>query len=334
MPSHSPAFLAALTGLALALPPALHAQGYPAKPIRLVVPSLLVSSVDVSARVLSVKLPEYLGQPVLLEPRPGHAMIAGSEAVSKAAPDGYTLLVIHDGGMVMNALSLKRTPDDALRDFTPLSLVSREPLAIVAQASTGARSIKELISSARNSPGKLNSASSNLAVTLAIELFNTMAKTDIVAVPYKGIGEALNSVLVGETHVGFVTLGGGAAAMKSDKVRVLALTSASRSAIFPDVPTVDESGLPGYEMSGWVGLFGPPKLPAEIANRLTTETRKAIAYPEIRGTLRRSYLEPVGSAAEDLGRALIEDMEKWTRVARVKEQEGGRPPSWTYPQSD
>ena len=311
--------IAALLGAAsLVLSGSVAAQSWPAKPVRIVVPSPPSGAIDVAARLVAGKLPDYWGQAVIIENRPGASMIIGAEAVAKSAPDGYTLLAVHDGGMVMNTLAFKSLPYHPQRDFTPLSLMTTQPLVVLVNAGLGIRSIKELIAHARVNPGKLNQGSGGMATALALELFNALAGTSIVVVPYKGIAQGLNSVMSGETQVSFIGVGSAAGALKSDKVRVLAITSAERSPRFPELPTLAEAGVPGYEDSSWVGLFGPAGMAAEVKARITSDTRRALADAAVRVSLQKFFLDAVGSDGEELARTLAADTEKWTRLARER----------------
>ncbi|MFM9967437.1 MAG: Bug family tripartite tricarboxylate transporter substrate binding protein [Burkholderiales bacterium] len=305
-----------LITLIFSAPVATLAQSWPAKPVRIVVPSPPAGAIDVAARVLAAKLPEYWGQAVIVDNRPGASMIIGSEAVMKAAPDGYTLLAVHDGGMVMNTLSFKSLPYNPQRDFTPLSQLTSQPLVLLVNAALGIRTVKELIAHARAYPGKLNQGSGGMATGLALELFNAMANTQIVLVPYKGTAQGLNSVIAGETQVSFIGVGSAAGVLKSDKLRVLAITSGKRSPRFPDLPTLAEAGVPGYDNTSWVGLFGPAGMSSELRTRITADTRRALGDPAVREMLQKSYLDAVGSDGEELARTLAADTEKWTRLVR------------------
>ncbi len=310
--------LSLLAVLALVLPPIAQAQAWPAKPVRIVVPSAPSGAIDVAARMLAGKLPDYWGQAVIIENRPGASMIIGAEAVAKSSADGYTLLAIHDGGMVMNTLAFKALPYHPQRDFTPLSILTTQPLVVLVNAALGIRSVKELITHARANPGRLNQGSGGMATALALELFNALTGTSIVVVPYKGIAQGLNSVMSGETQVSFIGVGSAAGALKSDKVRVLAITSAQRSTRFPELPTLAEAGVPGYEDSSWVGLFGPAGMGGELRARITADTRRALADAAVRESLQKYYLDAVGSDGEELARTLAADTDKWTRLARER----------------
>jgi acetyl esterase len=257
-------FLARLKCIALAclLAPLAQAQSWPAKPVRIVVPSPPSGAIDVAARIVGGKLSEYWAQPVVIENRPGASMIIGAEAVAKSAPDGYTLLAVHDGGMVMNTLAFKSLPYHPQRDFTPLSLMTLQPLVVLVNAGLGIRSVKELIAHARANPGKLNQGSGGMATALALELFNALAGTDIVVVPYKGIAQGLNSVMSGETQVSFIGTGSAAGALKS-------ACSPSHHRVarraFPMCPRWPRPAFPVMKTAAGWDFSAPPACPPKCA---------------------------------------------------------------------
>lgn len=241
-------FLAALIGASLALLTALAAaQTYPNKLVRIIVPTAPGGGMDNTARVVGGKLQEYWGQTVVVENRAAASMIIGAEAAAKSAADGYTLLVAHDGTMCMNPLVFSSLPYDPQRDFAPVSLLTTAPLVAMVNAGTAFNSIREPIAFARANPGKLNHATGGSATLLALELFNSLAGIQITSVPYKGAAPAFASAMAGETQLAFGDIGSAAATLKSGKVEILGIATVHRSKLYPDWPTIDESGVRGYE---------------------------------------------------------------------------------------
>jgi tripartite-type tricarboxylate transporter receptor subunit TctC len=304
--------------VALLLPCIAWAQPYPAKPVRIIVPSAPGGAIDSNARLLGGKLQELWGQSVLIENRAGASMIIGAEAAAKSAPDGYTLLVAHDGTMSMNPVVFKPLPYDPQRDFIPLSLLSAAPLVVMVHPSTGIGSVAELVAVARSNPGKLNHATGGTATLLALELFNALAGTAITSVPYKGAAPALASILTGETQLCFADTGSAAAALKSGKVKVLGISALERSRLFPDWPTISDAGVPGYETRTWIAAFAPAGTPADVAATIGNDIRRALGDPAVRQHFQALNLEVIASSGEELARAMKSDTEKWARLVRER----------------
>jgi len=316
-------FLIAAAGLAVLSLPALFgssawSQGFPNKPVRIIVPSAPGGGIDASARIVAGKLQEYWGQSVLVENRAGASMIIGAEAVAKSPADGYTLLVAHDGTMSMNPVVFKTLPYDPQKDFAAISLITMAPLAAVVSLGSGLTTIQELLAFAKANPGKLNHASGGTATLLALELFNAMAGVQIVSVPYKGAAPAFTSVMGGETQIAFGDIASAAAAIKSDKVRLLGLATLVRSKIFPDVPTIAESGVPGYETRTWFAAFAPGGTPTEIVEKIGNDIRRALTEPDVRKRFLALNHEIVGSSSAELARIVRADTEKWGRLVRER----------------
>ena len=304
--------------LALAVPVTAGAQAFPAKPVRIIVPSAPGGGIDASARIVAGKVQDYWGQSVLVENRAGASMIIGSEMVAKAAPDGYTLLVAHDGAMAMNPVVFRPLSYDPQKDFAPISLLTMAPLVAMVHPGTGFTSIGDMVAWARANPGKLNHASGGTATLLAMELFSALAGVQMTSVPYKGAAPALTSVMAGETQVAFADIGSGAAALKSGKVRVLGVATLSRSKLFPEWPTIADSGVPGYETRTWFAAFAPAGTPADIVERIGNDMRRALGEADIRQRFQGLNLEVVGSSGEELARIMRTDTEKWGRLIRER----------------
>ncbi len=304
--------------LALAVPGIAGAQAFPAKPVRIIVPSAPGGGIDASARIVAGKVQDYWGQSVLVENRAGASMIIGSEMAAKAAPDGYTLLVAHDGAMAMNPVVFKPLPYDPQKDFAPISLLTMAPLVAMVNPGTGFTTIGDMVAWAKANPGKLNHASGGTATLLAMELFSALAGVQMTSVPYKGAAPALTSVMAGETQVAFADIGSGAAALKSGKVRVLGVATLSRSKLFPEWPTIADSGVPGYETRTWFAAFAPAGTPADIVERIGNDMRRALGEADIRQRFQGLNLEVVGSSGEELARIMRADTEKWGRLIRER----------------
>jgi tripartite-type tricarboxylate transporter receptor subunit TctC len=295
-----------------------HAQDYPLRPIRVVVPSSPGGGIDASARVFGSKFQEYLGQPAIIENRPGASMVIGTEYVSKAAPDGYTLLVAHYGAMSLNPLLFRKLSYDPLRDFEPISLLTVSPLVLVVHPATGFNSLRDLIAYAHANPGKLNNATGGPATVLALELFNSLARTQITSIQYKGLGPSMAAVLAGETQMALADAGSAAPTVKGGKVRVLGIASRQRSKANPDWPTMAEAGLPGYEAEAWVALFAPAGTPRPIVNRLSAVIQKAATQPDVQERSANLQMDVITSTPEQLAQTMRLETEKWGRLMKER----------------
>jgi len=313
----------AITGavLLLAAGPAA-AQGYPAKPVRLVVPFAAGGSTDIVARTLAVRLTESLGQTVVVDNRAGGGTVIGTEIVARSAPDGHTLLVV-PAPFTINPTLLQKLPYDPLNDFTPITLINTTPLVVVVNPSVPARSVKELIALARSKPGMLNFGSSGTGGSnhLAGELFNAMAGVKMVHVPYKGNAPALTDLVGGHVDLVFNGLTSAYPLIKGGKIRPLAVTSSKRSGVLPELPTLDEEGLKGFEAVAWNGLAGPARTPKDVVDRLAAEVARILGNAEMRERLRAEGSDPVGSSPQAFAQFLRDEIAKWRKVittARVK----------------
>ena len=305
--------IAAIVGSALAAPAV--AQTFPAKTVRMVVPFAAGGSTDIVARVLSARLTEMWGQSVVVDNRAGGGTVIGTEIVARSPPDGYTLLVT-PAPFTINPSLLKKLPYDALNDFTPITLVNTTPLVVVVNPGVPARSIKELIALAKAKPGQLNFGSSGTGGSnhLAGELFNAMAGVKIVHVPYKGNAPALTDLVGGHVDLLFNGLTSAFALIKADKIRALAVTSRERSPVLPELPTVSESGLKGFEAVAWNGLSAPAKTPREIVLKIQGDVVKIVQAPELKERLKAEGSDPVGSTPEQYAIFLREEIAKWAKV--------------------
>ena len=304
--------------LALA-PIASFAQAYPAKSIRLIVPWPPTGTVDILGRTLGQKLSESMGQPVLVDNRAGANGMIGSEAAAKSPPDGYTLVVDNITGHAINATLQAKMPFDSMRDFTHVSLLASVPDGVVSLPSLPATNIRELIALARAQPGKLTYASFGIGSSahLAGELFKIMAGIDMLHIPYKGGQPAIADLLAGQVSIYIPVLPSVVQLTKAGRLRLLAVTGAKRSSAMPDVPTVAESGLPGFEASNWFGLMAPAGTPPEIVTRLNAEAAKALQAPEVREKLAALGFEIQSSTPQEFTALLKSETEKWAKVIKA-----------------
>ncbi len=293
-------------------------QGYPERTVRIIVPTAAGGSIDTTARVIAAALAERWGKPVVIENRPGAAMIIGAEAAAKSPPDGYTLLVAHDGTMAMNPVVYPNLAYHSQRDFEPLALLTSIAEVVLVNEALPVKSIRELIAFAKANPGKLNHASGGTATLLALELFKAMAAVDITNVPFRGGAPAVTGVMSGETQVIFADLATANAGMQSGKLRTLAVTTLTRVPRLRDVPTIDESGVPGYDVATWIGAFAPTGTPKAILDKIEAAIKQALAAPDVRAKLEALSMEIRSGAREDLRAVLAGDMGKWRRLVKEK----------------
>ena len=303
---------------ATALCSAAISQTYPARPIRLVVPFPPGAYTDTVARLLAKKLSDGFEQPVVVENRAGAGGNIGADYVAKSAPDGYTLLM----GTIAAAISVSayaKLPYQLKRDLAPVSLVVSVPYVLVAGPAIPARSLGELVELARAQPGKLNYASSGngSALHLASELFKARTGTDLVHIPYKGIAPAVTDLIGGQVSVMFPSLDSALPHIRSAKIKALAVTSAKRSPLLPEVPTVAESGLPGFEIVAWGGVLAPAATPADIIARINSQIGRALESPDIRKRFLDLGAEATPSAAGEFARFIEAEIEKWARVVKA-----------------
>ena len=309
---------------ALALSTFAMAQAWPDRPIRLVVGFAPGGVADVTARTVAQKLSEQLGQQVVIDNRPSAGGIVAAEAVAKAAPDGYTLLLLTNGNAVTASL-FKSLPYDTLAAFAPVSLLGTFDVAIVASADAKIGSMAELMAFAKANPGKLSIGTINVGSTqhLSAEMFRAMTRVDATVVPYKASPAVITALRAHDEQVAFEMLAPENPQAKSGAVRIHAVTSERRNPALPDVPTVAESGVPGYAASSWNAIAAPARTPAPIVARLNAEIAKVLAQPDVRDKLAAAGVTARASTPEELARLLAADMLKWKRViddAKIERQ--------------
>jgi len=308
-----------LTLLALCASFSVAAQNYPAKTIRLVSPFPPGGSVDVVGRILAAKLTENLGQQVIVDNRSGASGIIGTELVAKAPPDGYTLL-INTLPLVTNEFLMPRMPYDPIRDFEPISMVTSSPSLVTVHPSVPARSVKELIALAKSKPGQLNYSAAGVGTNphIAGELFNLLAGVNIVAVQFKGGGPADIAALSGEVAATFGNISQEVEYVKSGRLRALAVTSTTRNSALPELPTVIEAGLPGYEFLTWHGILAPKGTPAPIVKLLNEQLKKILSGPGEAKLWQDRGLDVIASSPEDFAVRLVNERKKWGDVIKKR----------------
>jgi tripartite-type tricarboxylate transporter receptor subunit TctC len=307
-----------ILGLAVAWSGGAVAQEYPVKPIRFIAPNLPGGPTDILARLLGGKLAEALGQPVVVENRSGAGGNIGTEVAAKAPADGYTLVTGNNATFGANISLYKSLGFDPIKDFTPVILVGTQPNILVVHPSVPARSVKELIALARARPGQLNYAGSGqgAAAHLAAELFKSMAKVDIVHVPYKSAGPALVDLIAGQNQLMFATALSVQPFMKTDRLRALAVTTGKRSRLFPELPTIAEAGVPGFEATTWHGVLVAAGTPAPIVTRLNTELNRALHMPDVRERLTGLGAEIIGGTPREFADHIKAEIPKWAKVIK------------------
>jgi len=308
---------AAVFLFALFLSAGAGSQSFPNKPVHLVVPYAPGGAVDLVARSLGQGLQQGLGQSVVVDNRPGGGGSIGVDLVAKSAPDGYTLSVAAIGALTIN-VHLNRLPYDPLKDLAPVTVLATSPMIIGVNASTPVYSIKDLIDYVKARPGKVSYSSNGLGSLsfLSGELFKRMTGIDMVHVPYKGGAPAAVALASGEVSVGVTEPTSMLPHVRAGRVRALAVTDPKRSITVPEIPTVAESGVPGYETNSWIALFAPAGTPAEIINRLSTESARALKLSEVRERILKSGQEPVSNSPAEMARILRTDFEKWRSVIK------------------
>lgn len=296
-------------------PPAL-AQAYPNRPVRMIVPYSAGGATDIVMRIVAQKLPEFLGQQVVVDNRPGAGGLIGTDTAAKSSPDGYTLLATSTPHVILPHLH-KKLPFDALRDFAPVMQFGDQPYALTIHPSLGVSSVKELIALAQKQPGTINYASSGNggAQHMFAALFVSMAKIDVVHIPYKGSGPARADLLGGQVKVGCLGIASVLANHKAGQVRILAVTSAKRSREVPDIPSISET-LKGYSATLWQGLAVPRATPQAVIERIQRDVGKLLQTQDIKVAFERSGTDIVATDAKAFGELLRADYAKWGRVAR------------------
>lgn len=302
----------------LAVSTLVQAQSYPSRPVRLVVPLSPGGFADTPTRMLAPRLSEQLGRQFFVENKPGAGGTIGADFVAKSAPDGYTLLVTGTPH-VISAHLYKKLPYDALRDFTHIALIASGPYALVVNPQKlPVISVKELITAARAQPGKIDFASSGngSAQHLVGALFNSTAGIDLNHVPYKGSGPAMQDLIAGQVGVSFAGVPNVLGHVRSGRLRALGVTTATRWSELPDVPTLAEAGVPGYEATLWLNVSGPAGMPADIVQRLNNEIAKALKDPEVQNNFRTGGVDAVWMGPQELNAFMRAEYEKWGKVVR------------------
>jgi tripartite-type tricarboxylate transporter receptor subunit TctC len=309
-----------IAGLALALAaaPAL-AQGYPSKPIRLIIAQAPGSATDVISRVVGNRLSEALGQPIVVEARPGAGGAVGTEAAARSAPDGYTLFMANNSTHGSNPALYAKLPYDAVNDFAPVSFVASVPYVLVVDQSLPVKSVQELIAYAKARPGKINYASAGNGSThqFCAELLKTSTGIDVVHIPYKGSVPGITALLAGEVSLMFANLTDIGSQIRAGKVKPLAVTTLQRAPLLPAVPTMVEAGVPDFEITSWFGLLAPAGTPAPIVAQLNAEMVKVLARADVKDTLGAQGLQVRSSTPEQFAAHIKSEIARFTRIANA-----------------
>jgi tripartite-type tricarboxylate transporter receptor subunit TctC len=297
--------------------PALAADGFPDRPLRMIVPFPPGGSVDVVARIAGQKMTEIAGQSIVVDNRGGASGNIGSELAARAPADGYTIMMTTIP-LVVNPSLFSKVPYDVVRDFAPISLIAAAPFVLAVHPSLPAKSVKELVALARSRPGQLNyaSAGSGTNLHIAAELFKNLSGTNIVHVPYKGGGPALSALLGGEAQLSFLGVVAVVPHVKSGKMRALALTATKRSAVLPDLPTIAEAGVPGYEFASWYGVLAPAGTPAPRITKLHDILVRSLRSPDLAGRMATEGADIIAGSPQQFAAYLKTELTKWARVVK------------------
>jgi tripartite-type tricarboxylate transporter receptor subunit TctC len=291
------------------------ADAYPVRPIRLIVPTGAGGNTDVFARVVADKLREPLGQTVIIDNRPGASGIVGSDIVAKAAPDGYTLLMVFPTHPV-NPTLFASLPYDTIRDFAPVTMVTSVTQVLVVNPKSSVRNVKDLIAQATERPGQFNHGvvGSGSLGDLCARTFTAMTGAPLVQVPYKGAPQIVTALISGEIQVYFSAPVAVLPQIKAGRMRAIGVSTRKRLAVIPDVPTIAESGVPGFEVVGWNGILAPAKTPKPIIERLHREVVKVLRHPDVEADIVAQGIEPIGNTPEEFARVIRDDVQRWARV--------------------
>lgn len=301
----------------LVIAPGATAQPYPEGPVRVVVPFAPGGTMDIVGRIISNKLSDHFGKNFIVDNRAGAGGVIGTDIVAKAAPSGYTLLAFHSG-LAYNASLYKKLPFDTLRDIAPVSQVGGTPSLLLLNPSFKAGSVKEVIALAKASPGSINYSTAGIGSTthLAMALLENMAGIKLQAIPYKGGALAMTSVISGETQLMVGTMPGGLPHIKSGKLKALAITSTKRSDVLPEIPTVAESGVRGYDYVTWYGIFAPSGTPKKIVDQLNKAINDLLAKGDLKEDMRRQGIDPGGGSVEAFSKHFRLEVERWSKVIK------------------
>lgn len=294
------------------------AQGYPARPVRVIVPQSAGGSTDLVARAVGQRMADNLGQPMVVDNRPGAGSINGTDIAAKATPDGYTLLIVAASFTITPNIR-KKVPYDVLRDFTPISQLVTLPHILVVHPSLPVKSVKELIAMAKAQPGVLNFASSGIGTSthMATELFMYLTGTKMVNIPYKGGSPGMTALLGGQVQLYFAAISTAIPHVRSGRLRPLAVSTAKRSVVVPEYPTMQEAGVPGYEHASWVGMLAPDKTPRAVITQLNREAIKVLQMADVKTLLLRSGVETLGSSPTEFDSLIRTEFAKWARVVKA-----------------
>ena len=293
------------------------AQAWPAKPVRMIVTTAPGGGLDLMARIMAGKLTETWNQGVVVENRPGAGFVIGTDAVAKAAPDGYTMGFTSSAALTINPVTMANLPY-RLQDIIPVTLTTSNPFVLLVNSGVPANNVGELLAHLRGNPGKLNHASNSASTMLASELFKALGRVDYIDVSYKAAAPAVTSTTAGETQLCFIDMATSTAALKTGRVRALAVTTAQRYKLAPEIPTLAEAGVPGYSMSAWGVMMVPAGTPADIVAKINADLRRGLATPEVAARIEAVGNEVVGTSTEEAVRLLREDAEKWAKLVRER----------------
>jgi tripartite-type tricarboxylate transporter receptor subunit TctC len=292
---------------------------YPTRPIRLIVPWAAGGSVDISSRILAIPLSEILGQQVVVDNRAGGGGSIGANMVAKAAPDGYTLLAGSSGSVTANQAVYANLPYDSVRDFVPISMINITPMVVLVHPKLPLNSVKDLVSFARAQPGKLTMASAGVGSSnhLAIELFQTAAGIKLLHVPYKGSGAAVTDLVGGQVQTMIDQIASSIGYIRDGRLRALAVTSLNRSSVLPQIPTLDENGLKGFEAASFTGVLAPAGTPQRVVARLYEAVVKAATLPSVTERFKDLAADPKTTTPQEFAKFINDDIAKWRRVAQA-----------------
>jgi tripartite-type tricarboxylate transporter receptor subunit TctC len=294
------------------------AQAYPDRPVRIIVPAAPGGGLDLIARVISGKLTELWNRQVLVENRPGANFIVGSDAAAKSPPDGYTLLLVSSGALTVNPVMFSNLPYNPERDLAPVMIATSNPFVLLVNNNVPAKSLPEFLSLLRANPGKLNHASNSATTILSSELLKALARVEYADINYKGGVLAAAATASGETEFCIVDMGSATSPMKGGRVRPLAVTTAQRYKLQPEIPTIAESGVPGYASAAWVVILAPAKTPAEIIAKLNADLRQVLHTPDVVARAEGLGSEVVANTPEEATRMLRADLEQWARLMKER----------------
>jgi tripartite-type tricarboxylate transporter receptor subunit TctC len=291
-----------------------NAQDFPDHTVKIIVPSSPGGAIDLTGRVIGQELQGKWGKPVIIENRPGASMQIGADAVAKSRPDGYTLLVAHDGTMAMNPLVFPNLPYNPQKDFEPLGLIISIPEVVMVNVDVPAHSISELVAFAKKNPGQLTHATGGSATLLSLELFKAMADVDIRSIQYRGAAPSVTALIGGETSMQIADLTSAVPGLRSGRVRPLAVTSLTGSKLYSDLDTVDHTGVPGYEVNTWMGFFAPAHTPKAVTEKIEAAIKETVAMPDVRSRFESTGATMRSGTATEMRQVLAADIAKWAKL--------------------